>query len=316
MSDFTLVFLGSAPFAVPSLRRLVTGGYPVSAVITRPDRPAGRGRKIVATVVKQEAQECGLTVCQPENKGQLLEVLQKIRPQLLVNVAYGMILPESVLLLPSRGCLNLHPSLLPRYRGAAPIQRAIMAGESITGVTILFMSMRLDAGDIILQETVALGQEENFGDIHDRLADCGAILLCKAIDLLGRGQMSAIPQDDGMATFAPPLTREEEKINWSDRALKTFNQIRALAPYPGAYTSFRGLRLKIWKAALPQPGQAAENGNQHPPGTVCRGDSDSLTVQCGEGLLPLLEVQPEGKRRMDLHSFIQGYRPQVGEIIG
>ena len=176
--------------------------------------------------------------------------------------------------------------------------------------------MRLDAGDIILQETVALGQEESFGAIHDRLADCGAILLCKAIDLLGRGQVSAMPQDDGMATLAPPLTREEEKINWSDPALKIFNQIRALAPYPGAYTSFRGLRLKIWKAALPQPGQAASDRSQPHPGTVCRGVSDSLIVQCGEGMLPLLEVQPEGKRRMDLHSFLQGYRPQDGEIIG
>jgi methionyl-tRNA formyltransferase len=316
LSDFTLVFLGSAPFAVPSLRLLVTGGYPVSAVITRPDRPAGRGRKIAATAVKKEAQQYGLTVSQPENKGQLLEVLQKIRPQLLINVAYGMILPEAVLLLPPQGCINLHPSLLPRYRGAAPIQRAIMAGDTLTGVTILFMSMRLDAGDIILQETAALAQEENFGDIHDRLADCGATLLCKAIDLLRRGQVSAIPQDDGMAAYAPPLTREEEKINWSDPALKIFNQIRALAPYPGAYTSFRGSRLKIWKAALPQPGQAATGGSQYSPGTVCRDAADSLTVQCGEGILPLLAVQPEGKRRMDLHSFIQGYRPQVGEIIG
>jgi len=316
LRDFALVFLGSAPFAVPSLRRLVTGGCPISAVITRPDRPAGRGRKIAATAVKREAQECGLTVCQPENKGQLLEVLQKLQPQLLLNVAYGMILPEAVLLLPSLGCLNLHPSLLPRYRGAAPIQRAIMAGESKTGVTILFMSTRLDAGDIILQESVPLGQEDSFGVLHDCLADRGAILLCKAIDRFGRGQVSAIPQDDGMATFAPPLTREEEKIKWSDPALKIFNQIRALAPYPGAYTSFRGLRLKIWKAALPQPRQEAAGRSQPPAGTVCRGISEGIIVQCGEGLLPLLEVQPEGNRRMDLHSFILGYRPQVGEIIG
>ncbi|MEW5921794.1 MAG: methionyl-tRNA formyltransferase [Bacillota bacterium] len=315
MASLSLVFLGSAPFALPSLRQLLQGGYSPVAAVTRPDRPAGRGKKMTATPVKEEAQEHHLDVYQPESKGQLLEILHKLQPQLLINVAYGMILPDAVLALPPWGCLNLHPSLLPRYRGAAPIQRALMAGESVTGVTLMYMAVRLDAGDIILQEPVAVEPEDNFGTLHDRLANTGAALLLQGLNLLTRGQAPRVPQDDKLATFAPPLSREEEEINWSDPAEKIFNLVRALAPFPGAFTRFRGMRLKIWKTGLPQPVPEGLEGEATGtvPGKICHIGTASLAVYCGSGILPLLEVQPESKRRIDARSFVQGYRLQVGE---
>ena len=320
MSTRSLVFLGSAPFALPSLRLLVEGGIEVSAVITRPDRPSGRGKKLTPTPVKEAAMEHNVKIFQPENKQQLLETLQQLKPQLLINVAYGMILPDAVLALPPLKCLNLHPSLLPLYRGAAPIQRALMAGESVTGVTVLFMTAKLDAGDIVLQEQVAIGPEENFGALHDRLADYGASLLLKAVNLQFQGKATRTPQADQQATFAPPLTREEEEINWSAPAVEIYNLVRALAPSPGAYTNFRGKRLKIWKAGLPQsPFELAGSGDALPndkPGTICHVDPISLKVQCGKGALLLHEVQPESKRPMDARSFAGGYRLEVGEIIG
>ncbi len=320
MSTRSLVFLGSSSFALPSLRQLVEGDIFVSAVITRPDRPSGRGKKLTATPVKEGALAQNLTVCQPENKKQLLETLQELQPQLLINVAYGMILPDAVLALPPLGCLNLHPSLLPSFRGAAPIQRTLMAGESVTGVTVLFMTKQLDAGDIVLQEQVPIGAEEDFGTLHDRLAEQGAALLLKAVQLQFKGEAPRVPQDHGQATFAPPLTREEEEINWSAPAEGIFNQVRALAPSPGAYTNFRGMRLKVWQARLPDSPSAAAGPDaftaDNPPGTICHVDNASLAVQCGRGVLLLHEVQPESKRRMDARSFAQGYRLEAGEKIG
>ena len=314
------MFLGSSPFALPSLRLLVEGGISISAVITRPDRPSGRGKKLTATPVKEGALAHNLTVCQPENKKQLLETLQELQPQLLINVAYGMILPDAVLALPPLECLNLHPSLLPSYRGAAPIQRTLMAGESVTGLTVLFMTKQLDAGDIVLQEQVPIEPEEDFGTLHDRLAEQGATLLLRAVELLFQGQALRVPQDDQLATFAPPLTRAEEEIDWSAAADTVFNLVRALAPSPGAYTRFRGMRLKLWKARLPQSQSETETlceATPHiTPGTICHVGSNFLAVQCGTGVLLLHEVQPESKRRMDARSFILGYRLEVGEKVG
>lgn len=313
MSPLSLVFLGSAPYALPSLRRLLQEGYPPIAVITRPDRPAGRGNKMTATPVKEEALAHGLNVLQPVSKGQLLETLQELQPHLLINVAYGMILPDAVLALPPRGCLNLHPSLLPRYRGAAPIQRALMAGETETGVTLMYMAARLDAGDIILQQAAAITAEDDFGSLHDRLATLGADLQLKGLKLLEAGKAPRMPQDDSLATFAPPLTREEEEIDWSRSAERIHSLVRALAPLPGAFTHFRGMRLKIWKTGTPQNILAGVDKPVAAPGTLCHIAPFSLAIRCGSGILPLMELQPESKKRMDIKSFVQGYRPQEGE---
>ena len=318
MSNRSLVFLGSSRFALPSLRLLVEEGITVSAVITRPDRPSGRGKKHTPTPVKEAALAHKLTLYQPENKKQLLETLQQLQPRLLLNVAYGMILPDEVLALPPLQCLNLHPSLLPSYRGAAPIQRALMAGESVTGVTVLFMTSQLDAGDIVLQEQVAIGPAEDFGTLHERLAEQGAALLSRGVNLQFQGRAPRIPQDDQKATYAPPLTREEEEINWSAAAETIFNLVRALAPSPGAFTRFRGKRLKIWKSRLPySPSEyaALKGAPNTPPGTICYMDNACLAVQCGTGVLLLHVVQPESKRPMDARSFAGGYRLEVGEKI-
>lgn len=318
MTDKSLVFLGTSPFAIPSLNCLVDGDMPVTAVITRPDRPSGRGKKLRPTAVKEGALARNLPVYQPHNKRELLETLQKLRPTLLVNVAYGMILPDAVLELPELGCLNLHPSLLPAYRGAAPIQRTLMAGEKETGVTVLFMTSRLDAGDIVLQEQLPVEPEEDFGSLHNRLAEKGGQLLLQAVRLHFEGKAQRIPQNDELATFAPPLTRETERIDWSEGSEKIMNLVRALSPAPGAYTTFRGLRLKILKASCPGGGEqerfnTREKDRAYPPGTISEVDPDYLGVQCGSGVLHILELQPESKRRMDTRSFIQGQPVEVGE---
>lgn len=319
MDNPSLVFLGSATFALPALRCLLAAGFNITAVITRPDRPSGRGKKLAPTAVKKEALSRKLDVHQPRNKGELLETLQELKPQLAVNVAYGMILPDAVLELPPLGCLNLHPSLLPSYRGAAPIQRALMAGETVTGITVMFMTSRLDAGDIVLQEKVSIGSDEDFGTLHDRLAEQGGALLSRAVGLHFQGKASRTPQDEKLATFAPPLTPDTEKIDWSEPAATIFNLVRALSPSPGAYTFFRGLRLKIRQAGLPakQSADMAFPGKEEQtPGTVSEIGTDHLAVQCGSGIIHLREVQPESKRRMEARSFALGQRLEVGEQFG
>lgn len=314
--NLNVLFLGTSSFALPSLRKLIESDLSSLTVVTRPDRPAGRGKKSSVTPVKSEALKHNLTLFQPEGRTELYAVLEKTNPDLLINVAFGMFLPPAVLDYPPLGCINLHPSLLPAYRGAAPIQRALMSGEEHTGVTVLFMSSELDAGDIILQEKTGIGLHENYGSLHDRLAELGAIKLLQALDLLEKGAAPRIRQDEEQATYAPPLTREEEKIIWSNPAIQIFNQVRALDPLPGAYTRFRNKRLKIWKTA--PVGEDTSQGTKEDfaplsPGTVSLVAKDYFEVASGQGSLRVLELQPEGKRRMSAGDFLKGYQLKVGD---
>ncbi len=314
MADLKILFLGTSPFALPSLRVLVEN-FRLMVVVTRPDRPAGRGKNIAATPVKEEALKYNLELYQPEGHEGLLKVLKKVNPQVLVNVAFGMFLRPDVLNFPPLGCINLHPSLLPAYRGAAPVQRALMAGEEITGVTVLYMSSRLDAGDIILQEKTCIDPQENYGALHDRLAELGSLTLLKALELIAEGKAPRLPQDDDKATYAPVITREEEAISWSRPAIAIHNLVRSLTPVPGAYTNYRHKRLKVWKTSL--AGKAAENllcdPLSFPPGTVCSVGKDYVEVTTGQNSLNILEVQLEGKKRMDIEDFLKGYKLEVGE---
>jgi methionyl-tRNA formyltransferase len=314
VTGLKILFLGTSSFAVPSLRVLSENIRQV-AVVTRPDRPAGRGRRLSATPVKEEALKYNLELFQPDNHEGLLQVLQTVNPQVLVNVAFGMFLKPAVLNFPPMGCINLHPSLLPAYRGAAPIQRALMAGEKSTGVTVLYMTSRLDAGDIIMQEKTEIDPEENFGELHDRLAELGSKVLLKALELVAQGKAPRQPQEEDKATFAPPITREEEAISWSKPAVSIHNLVRSLNPVPGAYTGYRGKRLKVWRTSLAEksPESPAVDRLSLPPGAVCSVGKDYAEVVTGQNTLKLLEVQLEGKRRMSMEDFLKGYSMKVGE---
>lgn len=288
-------------------------------VVTRPDRPAGRGKKMAFSPVKEKSLKYNLKFYQPQNKKELYAVLEETEPQVLVNVAFGMFLAEDVLSFPPLGCVNLHPSLLPAYRGAAPIQRALMCGEEITGVTVLYMTSRLDAGEIIVQEKVKILPGENYGSLHDRLAWLGAEKLKEALALVALGEAPRRAQDEAAATYAPPLTKEEEKIQWARPARDIYNQIRALVPLPGAYTFYRQKRLKIWKAALMDDmAQAAsmDSFSAGSPGIVTEVGRDYFTVATGEKFLKILALQPAGKKKMSTGDFLKGYQLKVGEKLG
>lgn len=311
--NLNVLFLGTPTFALPSLRKLITGNLSSLAVVTRPDRPAGRMKKNTPTPVKIEALKYNLDLFQPVDKDELLKVLGQLKPQVLINVAYGMFLPKAVLEFPPLGCINLHPSLLPAYRGAAPIQRAMMAGEESTGVTVMYMSSRLDAGDIILQEKTSIGPEENFGSLHDRLAELGADQLHKALGLLEEGKALRISQDEEKVSYAPAISREDEKIIWEKSASEIFNLVRALNPVPGAFTLFRNKRLKIWCTSVQNNGKLQPCPVPERSGTICSLDEDCIEVTTGCGLLKILDLQPEGKRRMSTRDFLKGNNLKVGE---
>jgi methionyl-tRNA formyltransferase len=314
LAGLKLLFLGTSSFALPSLQTLQEN-FEVLAVVTRPDRPAGRGKKMTPSPVKEESLKHGVKIYQPQDRKQLYTVLKETEPQVLINVAFGMFLPENVLNFPPLGCVNLHPSLLPAYRGAAPIQRTLMNGEETTGITVLYMTPQMDAGDIILQEEIKIEPGENFGSLHDRLARCGAIKLQEALSLVARGTAPRRCQDETAATFAPALTKEEEKIQWSWPAGKIYNQVRALAPHPGAYTVYRQKRLKVWETMPLNPVQAglAADLLTLPPGTVCQVARDYFTVTTGAQLLKILLLQPAGRRKMSTADFLKGNELKVGE---
>jgi methionyl-tRNA formyltransferase len=314
LAGLKLLFLGTSSFALPSLQTLQEN-FEVLAVVTRPDRPAGRGKKMTPSPVKEESLKHGVKIYQPQDRKQLYTVLKETEPQVLINVAFGMFLPENVLNFPPLGCVNLHPSLLPAYRGAAPIQRTLMNGEETTGITVLYMTPQMDAGDIILQEEIKIEPGENFGLLHDRLARCGAIKLQEALSLVARGTAPRRCQDETAATFAPALTKEEEKIQWSWPAGKIYNQVRALAPHPGAYTVYRQKRLKVWETMPLNPVQAglAADLLTLPPGTVCQVARDYFTVTTGAQLLKILLLQPAGRRKMSAADFLKGNELKVGE---
>ena len=314
MQDLKVLFLGTSSFALPSLR-VLAGHLRGLAVVTRPDRPAGRGKNLLATPVKNEAIKHDLRLFQPEGHADLLTVLEKADPHLLVNVAFGMFLNPDILNFPPLGCINLHPSLLPAYRGAAPIQRAIMSGEKTTGVTVLYMVSRLDAGDIILQEKTAIDPLESYGALHDRLAESGSLLLYKALKLVAKGEAPRFPQDENRATYAPIITREEEEIIWTEPAVSIHNLVRSLNPVPGAYTRYRKKRLKIWATSLAgsPEGDLQRDVSGFSPGTISAVGRDYLELTTGRGGLRIIELQPEGKKRMSIEDFLKGYRLEAGE---
>lgn len=248
-----IVFMGTPDFAVPCLRKLVDQGYSITAVVTQPDRPVGRKQRLTPPPVKVAAEELGIPVLQPEKlrKPESLQEVIDLGPDLIITAAYGQILPESLLRIPKYGCINVHASLLPKYRGGAPIHRAIIEGEKETGVTIMYMVKALDAGDMISKVAVPITFEDTVGSLHDKLSEAGSDLLLATLPDLIEGKLQPEPQNHEEATYAPNLSREDERIDWSRSTLSVYNQIRGLNPFPVAFTTYHGEVMKVWAASPP-----------------------------------------------------------------
>lgn len=310
--------MGTPRFAVPSLEKLIGAGHEIVAVVTQPDRPAGRGRKHAQPPVKVVALDHGLHVVQPETaRGEwFARWVGSLAADLGVVVGFGRILPVGVLTAAGSGFVNLHASLLPRYRGAAPVQRAIMRGERQTGVTTMYMDAGMDTGDIILQEAVQIGEDETAGELEDRLARVGAALLARTVSLVGEGRAPRVPQDHGAATYAPALGRGDERIDWSRDAREVVNLVRGMNPVPGAYTTWEGKRLKIWRAVALDESPFGDGGRVV-PGSVVRSEGGAAGVVCaGRGAVLVAEVQVEGGRRMDWELFARGHTVPPGTVLG
>ncbi len=302
-----ILFMGSAAFAVPSLDALVRSRHQVVEIVAQPDKPAGRGRHIHACPVAEFARSKGLALFQPTSvrKEESIEHFRSLAPDLLVIVAYGKILPIEIISIPPRGSINVHASLLPKYRGAAPINWAIANGEAETGVTTMFISEELDAGDILLASSTPIGNEESAGELHDRLACMGAALLMETIEGIENGELRAHPQDHSKATHAPILKKEDGHIDWKMPAAAIANRVRAFTPWPGTYTKIGDRTLRVHRAAVTQISHCGQ------PGTVIEARA-RLVIACGKGALCIDEVQIEGGRRMAAPDFLLGHKITVG----
>lgn len=306
-----LLFMGTPGFAVPTLRKLLSSRHQVCGVFTQPDRPSGRGRKLVAGPVKQLALQSGLPVYQPERLAQEeWKPLVESTADALVVVAYGKILPSWLFTLPPFGAVNVHASLLPRYRGAAPIPWAIVRGETRTGVTTMRIDRGMDTGDLLLQSGVEIGEEETTVQLGERLAVLGADLLAETLDRLEAGQVRPRPQDPQLASYAPMLKKSDGEIDWSRSSRQIFNRVRAFNPWPGAFTRRSRSLLRILKARPVTPPVRKQVA-----GSLWRWDSKRALVACGEGWLELLEVQPENHRPLAASDFLNGLRLPSGHSI-
>lgn len=304
-----LVFAGTPDFAAAPLRRLLDDGYSIRAVYTQPDRPAGRGRKPRPSPVKACALEAGIPVYQPASlrDAEAQTELAALAPDLMIVVAYGLILPESVLAIPRLGCVNVHASLLPRWRGAAPIQRAILAGDQTTGITLMQMDAGLDTGPMLAHTTLDIGPEETGGSLHDRLAEAGAALLAERLPDLLAGRIQAQPQPEHGATYAEKLRKDEARLDWAAPASALERQVRAFDPWPVAQTRLDEAVIRIWAArALPADVTRAR------PGEVLAAGREGIDVACGEGILRLSRLQAPGGRALDAAAFLNGRPLRAG----
>ncbi|HWR40498.1 MAG TPA: methionyl-tRNA formyltransferase [Patescibacteria group bacterium] len=307
-----VIFMGTPDFAVPCLDRLIEDGHQVLTVVTQPDRPKGRGQKLAFSAVKVRALEYQVPVFQPERirEPEVIEQIVQYKPDLIIVVAFGQLLPQNILDLPPLGCINVHASLLPHYRGAAPIHWAVVNGETRTGVTTMRMDTGMDTGDMLLTAETAIGPDETTGELYQRLQELGASLLSDTVRQLIHGAVVRRPQDHAAATYAPLLTRETERIDWNNPATAIHNQIRGLNPWPGSFSHYRDSGLKLWQTRiLPESSDAS-------PGQIVRMTGEGCAVATGKGLLEILEVQPESKRHMKAHNWVCGYGIQTGDKLG
>lgn len=307
-----IVFMGTPEFAIPSLTALIESTSIIAGVVTQPDRPQGRGNKPAPPPVKTLARKQGLSLLQPEKvRGpECIRWLQALKPELIVVVAFGQILPPAILAIPACGCINLHASLLPRYRGAAPINWALMNGEVTTGVTTMLMNEGMDTGDILLQREVPIAGDDDTRSLGGRLSVTGAQLLLETISQLQGKTLTPKPQDHSRASYAPPLKKEHGLIDWRRSAQEIHNQIRATIPWPGAFTSLEHQRLKTLRSTI------SEGSIQGPPGTVCRTGPEGIQVVTGSGYLTLTAVQLENRSAMSAAEFLRGHPIPPGALLG
>lgn len=307
-----VIFMGTPDFSVPSLQALAEARYEVAAVVTQPDRPRGRGKKETPPPVKKTAVSLHIPVLQPLKikDPDFIRLLHNLAPDVIVVVAFGRILPRDILELPKCGCINLHASLLPKYRGAAPIHRAVINGEKVTGITTMYMDEGLDTGDMILHEAVPIYEEDNAGDVHDRLAFLGAGLLIKTLSLIKNGQAPRTPQS-GEFSYAPMLTAADEQILWGRPARDIYNQIRGMTPWPGSRTTMHGKVLKIWRTVTLE-----EDGTAVWPGRVISVGKEGILVRAGTGRIMITELQLQGAKRLSAAEFLRGTPVPAGTVLG
>ncbi|MBU7006614.1 methionyl-tRNA formyltransferase [Phosphitispora fastidiosa] len=316
-----IVFMGTPDFAVPCLKALKDSGHEIITVVTQPDRPKGRGHRLTPPPVKKAALEAGLRVWQPEKikTPECVAELRQLSPDIIVVVAFGQLLSKEILEIPRYGCINVHASLLPKYRGAAPIHWAVINGESETGVTIMQMDVGLDTGDMILMGRVPVAPEDTTGTVHDKLAEMGAELLAKAINRIESGKAERVPQDNTSSSYAPLLTKEIEKIDWTRSSVEIFNLVRGLNPWPGAYTQLGDKILKIWGTQACTidriPGPIPEFSG-HQPGEVLGIIPEvGFAVATGNGCLAVTDLQLQGNRRMKAADFVHGHNITKGVFL-
>lgn len=315
-----IVFMGTPEFSVPALKALVQAGHEVVAVVTQPDKPKGRGKEVQMTPVKIQAIEYNIPVYQPVKvrEESFIQLLKDLAPEVMVVIAFGQILPKALLDIPPRGCINIHASLLPKYRGAAPIQWCIIDGEKETGITTMMMDPGLDTGDMLEKVIIPIDDKETGGSLHDKLSAAGGSLILSTLKKLEEGALTPIPQTEEGSCYAKMLTKSLGDIDWNQSAVFIERLIRGLNPWPSAYTKWSGKTLKLWSAeALPPeeaPGLSPEAGEEASAGQVVHTDKHTLIIKTGQGLLSIRELQMEGKKRMDTETFLRGYPIPQGAI--
>ena len=305
-----ILFMGTPQFAQMSLKALVEDKRDVVCVITQPDKPKGRGYEMAMPEVKVYALEKNIPVYQPDTlkDGAILPILEEYRPDVIIVVAYGKILPEYILKFPKYGCINIHGSLLPKYRGAAPIQRAVIDGEEVSGVTSMYMEKGLDTGDMLIKRELPIGRETTAGEYHDELAVLGGEVLLDTLDALAAGTLSPEKQDEALSTYASQLSKAEGEIDWNNTNEQIYNKIRGLNPWPKAFSFMGGKRLVIdFVYKTPQCGKAGE---------ILCADENGLVVACGEGSVLIKEIKPEGKKKMSVGDFLRGHKIEKGTLLG
>jgi len=313
MSSLRVIFAGTPDFAATALSALIKSEHQVIAVYSQPDRPAGRGRKLRASPVKEVALEHDIPVYQPENlkSAEAQDELRALNADVMVVAAYGLLLPQAVLDIPRFGCLNIHASLLPRWRGAAPIQRAIAAGDKESGITIMQMNAGLDTGDILQLSPCPITKQDSGGSLHDKLAEIGATAILETLENVANDTLNPVEQDDTLASYAHKLDKKEAQINWQDSAENIGRMIRAFNPWPVAYTQVDDKTLRLWQA------EVLEKDSKEAAGTVISCDKKGIDISCGEGTLRILKLQPSGSKAMDVAAFMNGHAKQlpVGTVL-
>lgn len=302
-----IVFMGTASFSLAVLKMLIEEDYNIVGVVTQPDRYVGRKKVLTMPDVKVEALKYDIPVIQPVRIKEDYQAVADLKPDLIITAAYGQIVPQAVLDIPRLGCINVHASLLPLYRGGAPVHQAIIDGQEKTGVTIMYMVKKMDAGDMIAQKETPILEEDTVGILYDRLSDLGAKLLKETLPDILKGTNQRIPQDENLVTYAPTLSREDERLDWNMSARQVYNKVRGTNPWPGSYTTYQGKTVKIWAGQVHQCENAMKHHAHQDNGTIVKIFKDAIGVKVNDGVYLITELQLEGKKRMSVKDYLNGH---------